>query len=110
MQMKRRRRNSTDNCNQYWTRPHLRWRHQNSSGWGDMNGKLREDNTGREQTMGREALGEMMSENGELFVEFCAFNDLMIRVRQCVQAQGYSQGSDMDLISPDGHTKNQILM
>ncbi|CAH8292472.1 unnamed protein product [Heterobilharzia americana] len=61
---------------------------------GDMNAKLGGDNTGRELTMGREALGEM-NENGELFAEFCAFNDLVIAVRQCVQAQGYPQ-SDMD--------------
>ncbi|CAH8455416.1 unnamed protein product [Heterobilharzia americana] len=44
---------------------------------GDMNAKLGGDNTGRELTMGREALGEM-NENGELFAEFCAFNDLVI--------------------------------
>ncbi|CAH8639672.1 unnamed protein product [Heterobilharzia americana] len=56
--------------------------------------------------MGREALGEM-NENGELFANFCAFNDLVILVRQSVQTQGYPQ-SDMDFISPDGHTALQI--
>ncbi|CAH8465305.1 unnamed protein product [Heterobilharzia americana] len=45
---------------------------------GDMNAKLGGDNRGRELTMGREALGEVMNENGELFAEFCAFNDLVI--------------------------------
>ncbi|CAH8583468.1 unnamed protein product [Heterobilharzia americana] len=85
MQTKRRRRNSTDNCNQHWTRPQLSWRHQNSNGWGDMNAKLHgAENTGRELTMGREALGEVMNENGELFAEFCAFNDLVIGVSQAV--------------------------
>ncbi|CAH8459953.1 unnamed protein product [Heterobilharzia americana] len=74
---------------------------------GDMNAKLGADNTGRELTMVREAISEVMNENGELFAEFCAFNDLAIAVRHCVQAQGYPQ-SDMDSISPDGHTKNQI--
>ncbi|VDQ13230.1 unnamed protein product [Trichobilharzia regenti] len=66
----------------------------------DMNAELGEDNTGRELTMGREALGEMndngehfsdfcpsmivgrealgeMNDNGELFSDFCAFNDLV---------------------------------
>ncbi|CAH8483809.1 unnamed protein product [Heterobilharzia americana] len=70
---------------------------------GDMNAKLGGDNTGRELTMGREALGEM-NENGELFAEFCAFNDLVI---------GGSVFRHKDIhkatwISPDGHTKNQI--
>ncbi|CAH8512479.1 unnamed protein product [Heterobilharzia americana] len=73
---------------------------------GDMNAKLGGDNTVREQTMGREVLGEM-NENGELFAEFCAFNDLVIGVRQCVQAQGYPQ-NDMDSISPDGNTTLKI--
>ncbi|CAH8462827.1 unnamed protein product [Heterobilharzia americana] len=68
-----------------------------------MNAKLGGDNTGRELTMGREALGEM-NENGELFAEFCAFNDLVI---------GGSVFRHKDIhkatwISPDGHTKNQI--
>ncbi|CAH8433360.1 unnamed protein product [Heterobilharzia americana] len=70
---------------------------------GDMNAKLGGDNTGRELTMGREALGEM-NENGELFAEFCAFNDLVI---------GGSVFRHKDIhkatwTSPDGHTKNQI--
>ncbi|CAH8431747.1 unnamed protein product, partial [Heterobilharzia americana] len=57
--------------------------------WGDMNAKLRVDNTGRELTMGQEALGEVINENEELFAEFCTFNDLVIGVRQCVQTQAY---------------------
>ncbi|CAH8643264.1 unnamed protein product [Heterobilharzia americana] len=78
LQSKRKRRNSTDNFNQHWTRHRLSWRYQNSNGWGDMNAKLGGENTGRELTMGQEALGEVMNENGELFAEFCAFNDLVI--------------------------------
>nr|CAH8843517.1 unnamed protein product [Trichobilharzia regenti] len=70
---------------------------------GDMNAKLGGDNTGRELTMGREALGEM-NDNGELFSDFCAFNDLVI---------GGSVFKHKDIhkttwISPDGNTKNQI--
>ncbi|CAH8608261.1 unnamed protein product [Heterobilharzia americana] len=45
---------------------------------GDMNAKLGADNTRRELTMGREALDEMMYEDGEPFGELCAFNDLVI--------------------------------
>ncbi|CAH8439139.1 unnamed protein product [Heterobilharzia americana] len=44
---------------------------------GEMNAKLGADNTGREPIMGREVLSEM-NENGELFADFCAFNDLVI--------------------------------
>ena len=35
------------------------------------------DNTGREEIMGKDGLGTM-NENGELFAEFCTFNDLVI--------------------------------
>ena len=70
---------------------------------GNMNAKLGLDNTGRELIMGREALGEM-NENGELFVDFCAFNELVI---------GGSVFKHRDIhkatwVSPDGRTKNQI--
>ncbi|CAH8868299.1 unnamed protein product [Trichobilharzia szidati] len=70
---------------------------------GDMNTKLGSDNTGRELIMGREALGEM-NENGELFADFCAFNQLVI---------GGSVYKHKDIhkatwVSPDGRTKNQI--
>nr|CAH8829211.1 unnamed protein product [Trichobilharzia regenti] len=70
---------------------------------GDMNAKLGPNNTGRELIMGREALGEM-NENGELFADFCAFNELVI---------GGSVYKHKDIhkatwVSPDGQTKNQI--
>ncbi|WP_353805840.1 hypothetical protein, partial [Acinetobacter baumannii] len=53
--------------------------------------------------MGREALGDI-NENGEIFTDFCAFNDLVI---------GGSVFPHKDIhkatwISPDGRTKNQI--
>ena len=44
---------------------------------GDMNAKVGDDNTGKELQMGTHGLGEM-SENGEMFSSFCAFNDLVI--------------------------------
>ncbi|CAH8866037.1 unnamed protein product [Trichobilharzia szidati] len=43
----------------------------------DMNANLEPDNTGRELSMGREAF-EKMNENGELFSDFYAFNELVI--------------------------------
>ncbi|CAH8448282.1 unnamed protein product [Heterobilharzia americana] len=61
---------------------------------GDMNVKLGVDNTGREVIMGREALGEM-NENGELFADFCTFNDLMIGGRVYKHKNIY-KASDMD--------------
>ncbi|CAH8619385.1 unnamed protein product [Heterobilharzia americana] len=45
---------------------------------GDMNANLEEDNTGRQLIMGRETLSETMNENGELFADLCASNDLVI--------------------------------
>ena len=44
---------------------------------GDFNAKIGKDNTGREQIMGKEGLGEI-SENGELFLDFCLTNDLVV--------------------------------
>ena len=70
---------------------------------GDMNAKIGKENLGKEHVMGKEALGNM-NENGELFTDFCAFNDLVI---------GGSIFPHKDIhkttwISPDGKTKNQI--
>uniref|UniRef100_A0A023EEA0 Putative rte ele1 orf1-h 1e-60-j 4 n=1 Tax=Aedes albopictus TaxID=7160 RepID=A0A023EEA0_AEDAL len=44
---------------------------------GDFNAKVGSDNSNYEHVMGRHGLGEM-SENGELFAEFCGNNDMMI--------------------------------
>ena len=44
---------------------------------GDTNAKVGSDNTGREEIMGKHGLGTM-NENGELFADFCTFNDLVI--------------------------------
>ena len=44
---------------------------------GDFNAKVGGDNTGREEVMGRHGEG-IMNENGELFVDMCAFNSLVI--------------------------------
>jgi hypothetical protein len=44
---------------------------------GDLNAKVGADNINRELMMDRHGSGEQ-NENGKLFTEFCAFNDLVI--------------------------------
>ncbi|XP_055588685.1 craniofacial development protein 2-like [Uranotaenia lowii] len=44
---------------------------------GDFNAKIGSDNQDLERIMGRHGLGQM-SENGELFVEFCGNNNMVI--------------------------------
>ena len=44
---------------------------------GDLNAKVGPDSTDKELIMGRHGVGEQ-NENGELFSEFCMFNDLVI--------------------------------
>ena len=70
---------------------------------GDMNAKVGSDNTGRELIMGRHGTGNQ-NENGEMFTEFCAFNDLVI---------GGTLFPHKDIhkttwISPNRKTENQI--
>lgn len=70
---------------------------------GDLNAKVGSDNTGREKEMGANGLGSM-NENGELFADFCASNELVIGGtlfphRRCHKATW---------ISPDHRTENQI--
>ena len=43
----------------------------------DFNAKIGSDNTGREQVMGRHGEGEINA-NGELFVDMCGFNSMVI--------------------------------
>ncbi|XP_061175584.1 uncharacterized protein LOC133184509 [Saccostrea echinata] len=70
---------------------------------GDMNAKIGSDNYGKEFIMGTQALGNM-NENGELFTDFCAFNDLVIGG----SAYQHKNIHKETWISPDGKTKNQI--
>ena len=42
-----------------------------------MNAKIGSDNTGKELVMGKKTLGEM-NNNGEMFTDFCSFNELVI--------------------------------
>lgn len=45
---------------------------------GDMCAKIGKDNKDFEEIMGKEGCGER-NENGELFLEFCHSNELVIR-------------------------------
>ena len=45
---------------------------------GDFNAKVGSNNTGFEAVIGKHGLGEM-SDNGELFPDFCSFNRLVIK-------------------------------
>ena len=70
---------------------------------GDMNAKVGADNTDRELYMGKHGVGTC-NENGELFADFCAFNDLVIGgtifPHKTIHKTTWS--------SPDGKTENQI--
>ena len=70
---------------------------------GDMNAKMGSDNTDRERVMGRNSLG-IMSENGELFADFGAKNELTIG-GTLFQHRCYHKAT---WVSPDHQTENQI--
>ena len=70
---------------------------------GDFNAKIGSDNTDYERVMGRHGLGEM-SENGELFAEFCGNNDLVIGGSLFPHRQRHK----VTWSSRDGITENQI--
>ncbi|XP_059158094.1 craniofacial development protein 2-like [Physella acuta] len=70
---------------------------------GDMNAKVGTENKERGLTVGKNGIG-IINENGELFADFCAFNNLII---------GGTIFAHKDIhkttwTSPDGKTKNQI--
>ncbi|KAL9983220.1 hypothetical protein ACROYT_G005359 [Oculina patagonica] len=70
---------------------------------GDFNAKIGPDNTGKEMVMGCHGLG-CMSENGERFTDFCAFNDLVIG-ESIFPHRAIHKAT---WISPDGRMANQI--
>jgi len=70
---------------------------------GDLNAKVGSDNTDNETIMGRHGIGEQ-NENGELFTEFCTFNDLVIGGTLFPHKTTHKA----TWISPDGRTENQI--
>ncbi|GLV44756.1 hypothetical protein CBL_05223 [Carabus blaptoides fortunei] len=60
---------------------------------GDINAKIGGDNRGSEEVMGKEAMG-VMNENGEMFADFCADNNLVIGAaysKQIIKLLGYFQ-------------------
>ena len=70
---------------------------------GDFNAKIGYDNKGYEEIMGRQGLG-IKNENGELFINFCADNSLVIG-GSIFQHKDIHKATWM---SPDHHTHNQI--
>ena len=70
---------------------------------GDLNAKVGSDNTDRELIMGKHGTGTQ-NENGELFVEFCTSNDLVIGGTIFPHKTNHKT----TWVSPDGRTNNQI--
>ena len=70
---------------------------------GDINAKVGEDNPERELIMGKHGVGEL-NENGELFRDFCIFNDVVIRGTVFPHKTIHKT----TWISPDGRSENQI--
>ena len=70
---------------------------------GDLNAKVGSDNKDREQIMGTHGTGTQ-NENGEMFAEFCAFNDLVIGGTLFPHKSIHKT----TWTSPDGKTQNQI--
>ena len=70
---------------------------------GDMNAKIGNDNKGKDHIMGTHGLGEI-NENGELFTDLCAFNDLVIGG----SLFNHKEIHKVTWNSPDNKTKNQI--
>ena len=70
---------------------------------GDLNAKVGMDNTDGELNMGRHEV-ETINENGELFTDFCAFNDLIIGGT----VFPHKTIDKTTRTSPDGNKENQI--
>jgi hypothetical protein len=70
---------------------------------GDFNAQIGSDNLGKDLIMGKQALG-VMNENGELFSDFCAFNDSVI----AGSIFPHRRIHKATWTSPDGRTENQI--
>ena len=70
---------------------------------GDFNAKIGRDNTGYEEVMGQQGLGEM-NENGERFADLCAANNLVIGE----SVFSHRRIHKATWISPDLSTENQI--
>lgn len=69
---------------------------------GDINARIGAENTGGEDIMGKEALGEI-NKNGDMFIDFCGLNDL------CIGGSLFEHRKihKATWTSPDLHTHNQ---
>ena len=70
---------------------------------GDMNAKVGDDNKDREKIMGTHGLGQM-NENGEMFTDFCTYNELVIGG----SIFPHKRCHKVTWVSPDNKTENQI--
>jgi hypothetical protein len=69
---------------------------------GDLNAKVGSENQHLEHIMCRHALG-VKNENGELFIDFCTHNGLVIGLTMFIHKRIHKIMWE----SPDGVTKNQ---
>ena len=70
---------------------------------GDFNAQIGSDNTSYEEVMAKHGLGEM-NENGELFADLCALNQLVIGG----SVFPHKTAHKATWVSPDHTTENQI--
>jgi hypothetical protein len=70
---------------------------------GDLNVQVGNDNLGFEEVMGKHGHGRM-NENGELFIEWCAANEMIIGGTLFLHEKIHT----ISWISPDKRTQNQI--
>ncbi|XP_035663420.1 uncharacterized protein LOC118407108 [Branchiostoma floridae] len=70
---------------------------------GDMNAKVGSANSGNEGVMGKHGVGTM-NHNGELFVDFCSVNDMVIGGTLFPHKESHK----VTWRSPDGSYENQI--
>ena len=70
---------------------------------GDMNTKVRDNNTSREQVKGNHRCGDL-NDNEERLSDFCLENRLIIW-KNLISSQDYSQPT---WVSPNGKVENQI--
>lgn len=70
---------------------------------GDLNAKVGSANCGNERVMGKHGVGTM-NHNGELFVDFCSMNDLVIGGTLFPHTESHK----VTWQTPDGSAENQI--
>ena len=71
---------------------------------GDTNANVGEDNSGREENIGKHGLGSI-NENRELFADYCFLNNLVTEG----SIFPHKRHHRLMWISPDGQTKNRYF-